>query len=403
MKASVLVSHPHAATVSCATASALESAGRLCSFVTGVAAAPGTRAGLLLDRLAQRYPVLVNRLVSGIPAARLKSLGAVELLARGLSWAVGAGKYDALFVLHDFAVSRCTWPSGADTVYAYEDGALLTFRRAAQRDMMRVWDLPLPHWRTLEAMWLEETKRWPGAMGSRPPLEPPWKKHRKDAELALADVVSVASSFTRSSLEAYGARKPILVTPYGFPVDRFGPKKGIPDGPFTVLSVGTHDLRKGTPYLLEAWKRAGIAGARLRLIGPIKLTPAFLSLYAGLFEAVPHVPRAQLPSEYQSADLLAFPTLGDGFGLVIQEAMCCGTPVITTRRGGGPECITDGQDGWLVPERDVNALVDVLRAASRERDSVHRMGIAARARAERWTWKEAGLELVRNLDAAGVP
>jgi glycosyltransferase involved in cell wall biosynthesis len=103
-----------------------------------------------------------------------------------------------------------------------------------------------------------------------------------------------------------------------------------------------------------------------------------------------------LADEFRAADVLAFPTLGDGFGLVMQEAMCCGLPVITTRCGGGPECITPGEDGWLVPERDVDALVETLRSVAANRDHTHAVGQAARRRAERWTWGEAGAALARS-------
>ncbi|HEY2731275.1 MAG TPA: glycosyltransferase family 4 protein, partial [Polyangia bacterium] len=117
----------------------------------------------------------------------------------------------------------------------------------------------------------------------------------------------------------------------------------------------------------------------------------------GLFRHRPHVPKAELGELYAAADVLAFPTLGDGFGLVIQEAMCSGTPVITTPCGGGPECIDDGVDGWLVPPRDIDALVERLRFCAANRDRVFVMGQSARAHAERWTWRDADEALVRAL------
>jgi glycosyltransferase involved in cell wall biosynthesis len=101
--------------------------------------------------------------------------------------------------------------------------------------------------------------------------------------------------------------------PYAFPVESFAARLKAPEGLFTVLSVGTHDLRKGTPYLLEAWKRAGIREGKLRLVGPLRLASRFMARYAGTFEHVPHVPKARLGDEYGGADLVVFPTLGDGF------------------------------------------------------------------------------------------
>jgi len=114
------------------------------------------------------------------------------------------------------------------------------------------------------------------------------------------------------------------------------------------------------------------------------------------------VPRALLEAEYQAADLLVFPTLGDGFGLVMQEAMCCGTPVVTTRCGGGPECITDGRDGWLLPERDTDRWVEFLTWAHANRQLLRRAGEAARARAERWSEHDAGRLLVKSISEIGI-
>ncbi len=280
-------------------------------------------------------------------------------------------------LIHDAVVSVLPWPRGIDGVYGYEDIALRTFRRARRRSVPRIYDLPTPYYATVEKMWRSEAIRWPGAMGSEPPIEPPCKKRRKDAELALATHVSVASRFTRESVESLDCRLPVHVIPYGFPVDSFACKERIAERPFTVIAVGNHTLRKGTPYLLEAWKGAGIKDARLRLIGRMGLTRRFLEPYRDMFEHVPHIPRAQLAAEYQAADVLIFPTLADGFGLVIQEAMCCGTPVITTRCGGGPECIEHGREGWIIPECSVDALVGQLRQAAADRDATFRVGQAA--------------------------
>lgn len=404
----VLVSHPHAGAVSVAAAQALERRGRLAGYTSGFVVPATSVAGRLTARLAGRYPTLRNRILDGIAPAHLFSLPVGELLARGLGSAGNllgqrSARYDALFSLHDLAVSKLRWPRHLDAVFAYEDAALFTFRAAKRRsaELACVWDLPLPEHRTLERMWAEESARWPGAAQGAPPREPGWKTARKDEELRLADVVSVASAHTRRSLEAIELSKPIVVAAYGFPVESFQQKAASPPGgPFTVLSVGTHDLRKGTPYLLEAWRLAQIEDARLMLIGPLRLSSAFLGRYAGQFEHIPHLPKAHLASWYQRADVLAFPTLGDGFGLVIQEAMACGTPVITTSSGGGPECIEHGVSGWIVRERSVDALVDQLRSCAANRAMTHAIGRAARVRAESWTWREAGDHFVDGLSAA---
>jgi glycosyltransferase involved in cell wall biosynthesis len=399
----VLVSHPHVAAVSVGLAEALAREGKLSAFFTGVAFDGASAAGRAAARVATRRPVLRNRILTAVPADRLRSQPAVELGARLVGRLLARTGprfklYDALFTSHDLAVSLARWPPETTAVYAYEDGALRTFQRAQRRELDRIWDLPLPHYLTIEEILTDEFNRWPGAAIGPPHCEPPWKRRRKDAELALATKISVASAFTKRSLERLNTGTPIAVAPYGFPVEDFQPRMRPPSGPFTVLSVGTHDLRKGTPYLLEAWRRAAIPDAELHLVGPLRLAKSFLDPYAGLFRHWPHVPKSELGARYANADLLAFPTLGDGFGLVIQEAMCCGTPVVTTPCGGGPECITDGQDGWLIPPRDIDALVERLRDCAANRDLTFRIGQVARARAERSTWADAGRAQVRALE-----
>lgn len=398
----ILVTHPHVAAVSAGVSQALARAGFLAGFATGGAFHEESWSGRLAAALATRRPVIRNRLVAEIPNGRLYSLPAIELGARlGTNVLARFGlrvqSYEAIFVCHDAAVAMMPWPHETTGVYAYEDAALWTFRRARRRALDTIWDLPLPHYLTIERILREEFHRWPGAALGPPHSEPPWKRRRKDEELALATKVSVASTFTKQSLEALDIRVPIIVASYGFPVEAFTCRQRRPSGPFTVLAVGTHDFRKGTPYLLEAWKRAAIPDAELHLVGPLRLTKSFLDNYAGLFRHWPHLPKSELPARYAAADLCAFPTLGDGFGLVIQESMSCGTPVVTTPCGGGPECITDGVDGWIVPPRDIEALADRLREAAADRERLFSMGQTARARAERWTWREAGAAFVNAL------
>lgn len=402
---SVLVSHPQAKPDAQGVAAALEAAGLLGAFFTGVAIRRGALAAGPVAALGRWLPRMQNRLISGVEGSRLHAMPAVELMARlgakASQWlspsALSQGYH--VSVVHDAVVASAAWPRGIDGVYAYEDIASRTFRRAAERGLARVYDLPTPHYAWVERVWRAEAARWPEALQGSAPVEPECKKGRKSEELALATHVSVASRLTASSLEAIGCRLPIHVTPYGFPVDRFPCKERMADGPFTVLAVGHHSLRKGIPYLLEAWRLAGIRGGRLRLVGPMGLPGRFLRRYEGCFEHVAHVPRVKMAAEYQAADVLVFPTLCDGFGLVIQESMCCGTPVITTPCGGGPECITPGQEGWLIPAGCLDALVEQLRQVACNRDAAFRIGQAARRRAEDYPWSKAGASLVEFIRA----
>jgi len=400
------LSHPHAAAVASGLAYGLASQQRLSGYFTGVSAARGSSAARALLALENRWPTLSNRIHAASLSAELHAMPAVELTARALGttcrlWPGHVRTYDCLFVMHDYAVSVASWPRETATIYAYEDGARASFRRAARSGRTRIWDLPTPHHLYLASMWAQERRQWPDLAPERS-SEPEWKLARKDEELDLANAVCVASTFTASSLPDQAMTKPILVIPYGFPTTAFTPKHRADNGPLVVLSVGAQSVQKGTHYLLQAWKRADLKDAKLRLVGPSRLDRRFLTDFVGRFEHVPHVPRAHIGAEYRAADLLVFPTLADGFGIVIQEAMCSGTPVLTTPCGGGPECISDGEEGWIVPPRDIDALVEKLRFAAANRDRLFAMGQAARRRAEGWSWDDVGRKLVAELTARAL-
>jgi glycosyltransferase involved in cell wall biosynthesis len=101
----------------------------------------------------------------------------------------------------------------------------------------------------------------------------------------------------------------------------------------------------------------------------------------------------------KEADLFVFPSLAEGFGLVIGEAMSCGVPVLTTTNTGGPELITDGREGWCVPAHDAGALAERIEWAYSNRDELYEMGRRARSRAEQWTWADYRRKLARELSA----
>ena len=72
-------------------------------------------------------------------------------------------------------------------------------------------------------------------------------------------------------------------------------------------------------------------------------------------------------------DVLLFPTLFDGFGLVITEALSQGIPIITTINSGGPECIRHGIEGFIVPIRDTSAIIEYLDQLDKDRDKLRYM------------------------------
>jgi glycosyltransferase involved in cell wall biosynthesis len=98
---------------------------------------------------------------------------------------------------------------------------------------------------------------------------------------------------------------------------------------------------------------------------------------------------------YQNADFFVFPSLHEGSALVTYEALACGLPTITTRNAGS--VVRDGREGYLVPIRSPEGLAAAMEALRQDQTSRRAMGIAARRRAQAFTWRASGDALARVL------
>ncbi|NJL92606.1 MAG: glycosyltransferase family 1 protein [Anaerolineae bacterium] len=108
-----------------------------------------------------------------------------------------------------------------------------------------------------------------------------------------------------------------------------------------------------------------------------------------------------LSQAFASADIFAFPSALESFGLVIVEAMAAGLPVVTTLVGGAKDVIQPGVNGYAVPVGDVMGMAEAVRAIIAEPGRCDQMGQAARAFAETQTW-EAIMDEVVDLYAAMI-
>lgn len=276
-----------------------------------------------------------------------------------------------------------------DAVYGYEDMAASTFAAAKARRVSCLYDLPIMHYASSRRIMQEEIALWPEMRRYLEGVEdPPAKLARKDKELELADHVFVASSLTRNSLTAIGyPTERISVIPYGSPTNYFNPAPRT-DDTFRAIFVGLVGPRKGVHYLLKAWREMALPKAELLLVGTRQFSDEWFERETkGLsVRHVASVPHHTLGGFYTSADLFVFPSLIEGFGLVLLEAMSCGLPVLTTPNTAGPDIVAEGRDGFIVPIRDVEALKAKLSWAHGHRAELAAMGVEARRTAERLSW-----------------
>ena len=320
----------------------------------------------------------------------------------------GWASVDAVY--HDLDRSVARTLSGEPKlrgVYAYEDGALATFRRAEEMGLARIYDLPIGYWRASKALLAEEAERRPEwaatLMGNR---DSEAKLARKDEELARATMVVVASRFTRQTLRMapLNPGTAIRLVPYGAPPPcaraELEAKLRRPAGAkLRALFVGGLSQRKG---IAEVFAAAEVLRSELELtvIGRPPCDCAALSTALKSCRHLPSLPHDEILREMRGHDVLLFPSLFEGFGLVILEAMAQGTPVISTPHTAGPDVMRDGVDGFIVPIRDADAIVARLLELTAERARLGAMSLAAWQRAGEFTWQRYRTEVVTAVQEA---
>jgi len=207
----------------------------------------------------------------------------------------------------------------------------------------------------------EEHRRW------NCPL-PPYARHHHERALAMLEhtdfVLSPSSYVTRSFVERGFDPARILRNVYPLDLACFTPAREPRPAsrPLTVISTGAPSLRKGTPYLLDAFRTIVKAEPRARLLltgpPPEQLKP-ILARHRDLpIEWSPPLPHAQLAERLRGADVFVLPSLEDGFARTVAEALACGLPVITTPNTGASDLIHPGKNGEVVPIRDAAAIAD---------------------------------------------
>lgn len=405
----VITSHPTSNQNNRAAIVGLLNAGILSKFYTCVAVFPKTVWSYLskfkpFNELKRRqFNSNLKQVTNSYPILELLRLSSSRLNLKTLTkHETGLFSVDAVYRHLDTKVAATIKKASKEDVnaiYAYEDGALNSFTEAKKHGLKCFYDLPIGYWRAARVLLEKEIEIWPEWKATMHGfVDSDAKLKRKDRELELADNIYVASSFTAKTLDYYnGQLAPVKVIPYGFPKPVENRIYNIKNRPIKLLFVGGLSQRKGIANMFAAVEQLK-EKVQLTVIGR-KPTNDCKALNDALNHHtwIPSVSHAEVLEQMQQHDVLLFPSLFEGFGLVITEAMSQGTPVITTDRTAGPDLITTGKDGWIIEAGSTTALQNTITKLVNNPELIEIAGKAAIDKARSRPWQLYGEELARAM------
>jgi glycosyltransferase involved in cell wall biosynthesis len=291
-----------------------------------------------------------------------------------------------------------------DALVAISGAGLTTGPLVQSRGGKFICDRGSTHQRFQDEVMAEEHRRW-----RLPYTAPPAHiLRREEAIYALADAITVPSNVARRSFLAQGIpAEKVHVIPYGVRLDRFVPTEPPPTGSFEVLFAGQIGLRKGIPYLLQAFARLRHPRKRLTLVGSLQddLRPLLATPPTENVIFTGSIPQSELARIMSRSHALALASVEEGLALVQGQALACGCPVVATTATGCEDLFTDGVEGFIVPDRDTDAFASRLQQLADDPALQQRMSAAALARVHHLGgWDRYGDQWDRLLHSlTGIP
>lgn len=191
------------------------------------------------------------------------------------------------------------------------------------------------------------------------PIDPS-KIESGEEEYAMADGILASSRLVARTLVDGGvSSSKVFVLPLGVDLGRFYVEGNPADGPFTLGFAGAVSIQKGIHVVTEALKILSDRTIRLWIAGQIlEEGKPFLKQMESLceLEVLGPVSQEVLRRRFSESHGFMLPSVQDGFGMVVTQAMACGCPVIVSRNAGASEAVEEGESGLLFDSGDSAAL-----------------------------------------------
>jgi glycosyltransferase involved in cell wall biosynthesis len=240
------------------------------------------------------------------------------------------------------------------------------------------------------------------AKGCAVALPSTWMIEREEREYAGADMIRTISEFAHKSFLEYGCSgNKLAKICSGDPVQLFRPQKSVIDAriqrvmsnqKLRVVYVGALSFQKGLWDLKQILQAVG-AQYTFNIVGPCSRdNKRFMGSVKRCYNYEGKVSQGQIKTILDASDLFIFPTLQEGYAQVLAQARSNAIPILTTTNCQGPEMISEGMTGWVLPIRDSTAFISRLQWCDREREELAKMIEASYTHNDSRTWEDTVIE-----------
>ncbi len=216
-------------------------------------------------------------------------------------------------------------------------------------------------------------------------------------EYELADYIMVPSEFAKQSFLENGIKEQKLIKiPYGVDLSQFD-KKNLINDKFTIISVGSVGFRKGSYYLMKAFKELNLPDSKLIFVGSID--PEIKNIIKPYLQEnniafIGHVSQNKLNKFYNEADISVICSVEEGLAMVQAQAMASGIPLICTTNSGGSDIIDENVNGFICPIRDIEYLKKKILFFYNDRKNIKLFGDKAYEKAQKFlSWENYGKKI----------
>lgn len=290
----------------------------------------------------------------------------------------------------------------AGAVYGMNTASVELFQKAEQDGLTRILEQCSAPYLIYDQLLSEEYSLWPDWARDVTPYRNLRLSEREKQEWGLSQLIICGSQFVIDGLERQGIpREKCALIPSAVNVNNYHHKKNEEkhgQQNLRVLFLGSISIMKGIQYVYESLRQLGDAFIEAKAAGSNLVSRQALRKMERHIQFLGHVPRADVYNLLDWADVLVLPSISEGSALVTYEALASGVPVITTPNSGSP--VQDGVTGFIVPNRNAEAIAERLEQLARSPDLRWEMSLQARKYAEEHlSWEAYSTRLISALES----